>query len=100
MLDNKLHKIIIFQYINCFRNPECRKLASSSKDGDVRIWDTVTGLTILSLTGHSKAVTSVKWGGNGLIYTSSQDRLIKVCFRKIILPDHTLFIIIASTVQG
>lgn len=64
---------------NCyFRNPECRKLASSSKDGDVRIWDTVTGVTILSLTGHSKAVTSVKWGGTGLIYTSSQDRTIKV----------------------
>ncbi|CAD0201268.1 unnamed protein product [Chrysodeixis includens] len=41
-------------------NPECRKLASASKDGDVRIWDTVTCLTILSLTGHSKAVTSVK----------------------------------------
>ncbi|XP_014367190.2 notchless protein homolog 1 [Papilio machaon] len=60
------------------KNPECRKLASSSKDGDVRIWDTVTCLTILSLTGHSKAVTSVKWGGNGLIYTSSQDRTIKV----------------------
>ncbi|KPJ08536.1 Notchless protein-like 1 [Papilio machaon] len=60
------------------KNPECRKLASSSKDGDVRIWDTVTSLTILSLTGHSKAVTSVKWGGNGLIYTSSQDRTIKV----------------------
>ncbi|CAH2262853.1 notchless protein homolog 1 [Pararge aegeria] len=60
------------------RNPECRKLASSSKDGDVRIWDTVTGHTILSLTGHSKAVTCVKWGGTGLIYTSSQDRTIKV----------------------
>lgn len=62
---------------------ECRKLASSSKDGDVRIWDTVTCLTILSLTGHSKAVTSVKWGGTGLIYTSSQDRTIKVNIHSI-----------------
>lgn len=60
------------------RNPDCRRLASSSKDGDVRIWDTVTCLTILSLTGHSKPVASVKWGGSGLIYTSSQDRTIKV----------------------
>ncbi|CAH0715449.1 unnamed protein product, partial [Brenthis ino] len=60
------------------RNSECRKLASSSKDGDVRIWDTITCHTILSLTGHSKAVTCVKWGGMGLIYTSSQDRTIKV----------------------
>ncbi|CAK1551169.1 unnamed protein product [Leptosia nina] len=60
------------------RNPECRKLASSSKDGDCRIWDTLTGNTILNLSGHSKAVTGVKWGGTGLIYTSSQDRTIKV----------------------
>ncbi|KAG7308539.1 Notchless protein 1 [Plutella xylostella] len=60
------------------RNPDCRKLASASKDGDVRIWDTVTCLTVTSLTGHCKAVTSVKWGGGGLIYTSSQDRTIKV----------------------
>lgn len=79
-----MHKIDfileVFKNYCYFRNPECRKLASSSKDGDVRIWDTVTGLTVLSLTGHSKAVTSVKWGGNGLIYTSSQDRTIKVYF--------------------
>lgn len=75
--------INFFLYLICSqflanRNPECRRLASSSKDGDVRIWDTVTGFTILSLTGHSKAVTCVKWGGTGLIYTSSQDRTIRV----------------------
>lgn len=61
-----------------FRNPECRFLASSSKDGDVRIWDTILGLTILTLSAHTKSVTVVKWGGTGLLYTSSQDRTIKV----------------------
>lgn len=65
-------------YTNIFRNTECRKLASSSKDTDVRIWDTVMGNCVLNLTGHTKAVTCVKWGGTGLIYTSSQDRTIKV----------------------
>lgn len=55
-----------------------RLLASSSKDGDVRIWDTVLSKTVLTISGHTKCVTVVKWGGNGLIYTSSQDRTVKV----------------------
>lgn len=30
------------------------------------------------LTGHTQSVTCVKWGGDGLLYSSSQDRTIKV----------------------
>ncbi|PSN52454.1 Notchless protein 1 [Blattella germanica] len=60
------------------RNVECRRLASGSKDGDIRIWDVILGQTMLILTGHSKAVTVVKWGGTGLLYSASQDRTIKV----------------------
>ncbi|XP_053851244.1 notchless protein homolog 1 isoform X3 [Vidua macroura] len=30
------------------------------------------------LTSHTQSVTCVKWGGDGLIYSSSQDRTIKV----------------------
>ena len=48
------------------------------QDGTVRIWDVVLGRTLLSLTGHLQSVTCVKWGGEGLIYTASQDRTIKV----------------------
>ncbi|XP_023707868.1 notchless protein homolog 1 [Cryptotermes secundus] len=59
-------------------NPECRRVASGSKDGDIRIWDVVLGQTLLTLAGHSKAVTCVKWGGSGLLYTSSQDCTVKV----------------------
>lgn len=55
-----------------------RLLASSSKDGDVKIWDTVLSTTVLTISGHIKCVTVVKWGGNGLIYTASQDRTVKV----------------------
>uniref|UniRef100_A0A087YJQ8 Notchless protein homolog 1 n=1 Tax=Poecilia formosa TaxID=48698 RepID=A0A087YJQ8_POEFO len=58
-------------------NPECRYLASSSKDGSVRIWDTVLGRYEKILTGHTQSVTCVKWGGDGLLYTSSQDRTVK-----------------------
>uniref|UniRef100_A0AAR2IUW5 Notchless protein homolog 1 n=1 Tax=Pygocentrus nattereri TaxID=42514 RepID=A0AAR2IUW5_PYGNA len=59
-------------------NPECRYLASSSKDCSIRIWDTVLGRCDKILTGHTQSVTCVKWGGDGLLYTSSQDRTIKV----------------------
>ncbi|XP_042298534.1 notchless protein homolog 1 [Sceloporus undulatus] len=59
-------------------NPECRYLASSSKDGSVRVWDTVSGRCDLILTSHTQSVTCVKWGGDGLLYSASQDRTIKV----------------------
>ena len=55
-----------------------RYLASSSKDGDVRIWDTVLCNTVKILSGHTKSVTVVKWGGSDLLYTASQDRSVKV----------------------
>jgi len=55
-----------------------RKIASSSKDGDVRIWDSGTGQCTKVLAGHTACVTSLRWGGNDLIYSASQDRTIKV----------------------
>jgi len=33
---------------------------------------------IFSLSGHTKAVTCVRWGGEGRIYSASRDRTIKV----------------------
>ncbi|XP_076750219.1 notchless protein homolog 1 [Xylocopa sonorina] len=59
-------------------NPECQYLVSSSKDCDLKIWDTVRSQTVRTLSGHTKSVTCVKWGGRGLIYSASQDRTIKV----------------------
>jgi ribosome assembly protein 4 len=53
-------------------------LASSSKDGDVRIWDTVAGKCLLVLSSHTMNVTCLRWGGSGLLYSASQDRTIKV----------------------
>lgn len=59
-------------------NTTCRRFASSSKDGDVRIWDAITGRCERTISGHTMSVTAVIWGGSGLIYTSSQDRSVKV----------------------
>ncbi|KAJ9599081.1 hypothetical protein L9F63_010418, partial [Diploptera punctata] len=60
------------------RNPDCRRLASASKDCDIRIWDTILRQTSLILSSHTKAVTCIKWGGAGLLYSASEDCTIKV----------------------
>ncbi|XP_011136686.1 notchless protein homolog 1 isoform X2 [Harpegnathos saltator] len=60
------------------KNPECQYLASASKDCDIRIWDTKRSQNCRVLSGHTKSVTCIKWGGSGLIYSASQDRTIKV----------------------
>lgn len=59
-------------------NPDCRRLASAGKDNDARIWDVVMGTCLMTLAGHTAPVTCVRWGGSGLLYTSSQDRTVKM----------------------
>lgn len=59
-------------------NPDCRYFASSSKDGDIRVWDSVLCQCTKILTGHTHSVTAIKWGGAGLLYSASQDRTVKV----------------------
>ena len=54
------------------------RLASASGDGTVRIWNTVHRNCELALTAHTNSVTSVKWGGEGLIYSASRDTTVMV----------------------
>uniref|UniRef100_A0A6G1SB36 Notchless 1 n=1 Tax=Aceria tosichella TaxID=561515 RepID=A0A6G1SB36_9ACAR len=67
---------LAWEPINC--KPDCRRLASSSKDSTIRIWDTVLQRCEMVLSGHSMSVTCIKWSANGLIYSASQDRSVKV----------------------
>ena len=55
-----------------------RRLASSSRDGTVRVWDATLRRSLLTLTSHTNVVTAVKWGGDGLLYTSGRDCCIHV----------------------
>ena len=62
----------------CCSDGECRKIATASKDATVKIWDLGLGRCITVLSGHTMSVTCLRWGGDGLIYTGSQDRMVKV----------------------
>ena len=75
--ENKIVGIPIVT-VRLFRDGESRYLASSSKDTTIKIWDTIMGTCVRSLTSHTQSVTCIKWGGKNLIYSSSQDRTIKV----------------------
>lgn len=59
-------------------NPQCVRLASSSKDNTVKIWNIQTGKCETTISGHSDSVECVRWGGGGLLYSCSRDRTIKV----------------------
>ncbi|KAG2242575.1 hypothetical protein Bca52824_095586 [Brassica carinata] len=77
-----------------------RRFVTCGKDGDARIWDFTQKRTLIVLSGHTKAVTCVKWGGDGTIYTGSEDSTIRMWeitqqgqgVLKHILTDHASWV--------
>lgn len=60
------------------RDASAERFASGSKDGTIKVWNARTGRQLASLSGHTDSVECVKWGGEGLLYSASRDRTIKV----------------------
>jgi len=56
----------------------CERLVTASKDNLIKIWNVRTRKCEVTMSGHLDSVESVKWGGEGLIYSASRDRTIKV----------------------
>lgn len=69
---------LCFEPLHLTGNNLPSRLASSSKDQTVRIWNVITGQCETVISGHLDSVECVKWGGTGLLYTASRDRTIKV----------------------
>jgi ribosome assembly protein 4 len=74
------------QLLTCiylYRNPSAPRLASSSKDGTVKVWAIATRRLEYTLGGHTASVNVVRWGGGGLdgkgvLYTASSDRTVRI----------------------
>lgn len=59
-------------------NIDCDRLATCGKDSSIKIWNVRTQSSVRTLSGHTDSVESIKWGGDGLLYSASRDRTIKV----------------------
>jgi len=44
----------------------------------VRVWNPKARQLVFALGGHTASVNAVKWGGDGVIYTASSDRTVKL----------------------
>ncbi|KAG8811560.1 hypothetical protein FRC19_003723, partial [Serendipita sp. 401] len=57
------------------------RVASSSKDGTIRVWSMTNRRTEYTLGGHTASVNLVRWGGalpSGVLYTASSDRTVRI----------------------
>ncbi len=60
-------------------SPDGKKLASSSFDKTIKLWDVDTGECLQTLSGHTGRVREVSWSPNGqFIASGSDDKTIRV----------------------
>lgn len=69
---------LAWEPIHLTSSSKAPRLASASKDNSVRIWNPRMRRIDFALGGHTASVNSVKWGGDGIIYTASSDRTVKL----------------------
>lgn len=63
--------------LNPDHNQYCERLATSSKDGTVKTWNSRTRQLLTTLSGHTDSVEAIRWSED-LLYSASRDRTIKV----------------------
>jgi len=58
--------------------PDGARLASGSRDSEIRIWNTTKGTTIQTLTGHTGSVYSLVNLPDGSLASASFDKTIRI----------------------
>ena len=61
---------------HALKSPNDVRFVSASADGTAKVWNVNKKIPLFSLSAHSRALSSVKWGGEGLIYTASRDTTV------------------------
>lgn len=60
-------------------SPTSSRLASGSRDGTARVWDTISGKTLQVFDSHNDAVNTVDWSPNGeFMVSGSSDGTVYV----------------------
>lgn len=55
-----------------------RRFCTGSKDATIKVWEATTRRCLFTMSNHTQAITQVKWGGDGLIYSAARDCSINV----------------------
>jgi len=59
-------------------SPDGRRLVTGSEDHTAKVWDVQTGKELVTLTGHTQAITSVAFPAAGRVVTESADYTARV----------------------
>lgn len=69
---------ITWEPLHLVKEGDKPRLASSSKDGTIKVWDSSTRNCVYTMSGHTNSVSCVKWSGSNIIYSVSHDKTIRV----------------------
>lgn len=68
---------LAWEPLHLVKDEQSPRLASASKDGTVKIWDTTRRVCSFTMSGHTNAVSCVKWSGSNIVYSGSHDKTIR-----------------------
>lgn len=99
-LFNNFHFVNHLQTItNVSFHPTTNKIASSSLDGSVHLWNLDGSVRCYKFSGHTDAVNCVNWSPSGdLMVTASSDRTVRI-WRPTVLGSSSQFYTHTSAVR-